>query len=221
MESGGRRRAAPQPEAGAHRAHDLAFRFGLLCRGDGDQRRVRAAGHKRDNDLKPGPLTMPSSTASNPSTANPAGVLLRRWRDMRGKTQLDLSIEAGVSQKHISFVESGRSVPSRQMLLDLAQALDIPLRERNALLIAGGYAPLYSDAKLAALSTLAKALIEKRGRLDDQDMERFLAAGFERAHLLEVIGVIAASTITNYTGSVTKPPVEPAFQAHVWSASRK
>jgi transcriptional regulator with XRE-family HTH domain len=72
-------------------------------------------------------------------------VLLRQWRDIRGKTQQDLSFDAVVSQKHISFVESGRSVPSRQMVLDLAQALDVPLRERNELLIAAGYAPLYSD----------------------------------------------------------------------------
>lgn len=67
---------------------------------------------------------------------------------MRGKTQFDLSMDAGVSQKHISFVESGRSAPSRQMLMDLAQALDMPLRERNALLVAGGYAPVYPDTPL-------------------------------------------------------------------------
>jgi transcriptional regulator with XRE-family HTH domain len=94
------------------------------------------------------------------SEANPAGVLLRQWRDVRGKTQLDLSFDAGVSQKHISFVESGRSIPSRQMLLDLAQALDIPLRERNALLVAAGYAPLYSDQALdaPAMSSITRAL---------------------------------------------------------------
>jgi transcriptional regulator with XRE-family HTH domain len=101
-----------------------------------------------------------SPTAVRPQAANPAGVLLRRWRDMRGKTQLDLSIDAGVSQKHISFVESGRSTPSRQMLLDLAQALDIPLRERNALLVAGGYAPVYSDRPLdePAMTSITAAL---------------------------------------------------------------
>jgi transcriptional regulator with XRE-family HTH domain len=102
----------------------------------------------RFDDLKPDVPNMPSSTATKQPASNTAGVLLRRWRDMRGKTQLDLSIDAGVSQKHISFVESGRSAPSRQMLLDLAQALDIPLRERNALLAAGGYAPVYSDSPL-------------------------------------------------------------------------
>jgi transcriptional regulator with XRE-family HTH domain len=92
--------------------------------------------------------------------ANPAGVLLRQWRDMRGKTQMDLSFDAGVSQKHISFVESGRSAPSRQMLLDLAQALDVPLRERNELLMAAGYAPLYSDRALDTpiMSSISKAL---------------------------------------------------------------
>src|ERR1700734_4103721 len=92
--------------------------------------------------------------------ANPAGTLLRQWRDLRGKTQMDLSFDAGVSQKHISFVESGRSVPSRQMLIDLAQALDVPLRERNMLLMAAGYAPLYSDQALDApvMNSISKAL---------------------------------------------------------------
>lgn len=91
---------------------------------------------------------------------NPAGVLLRQWRDVRGKSQLDLSFDAGVSQKHISFVESGRSTPSRQMLLDLAQALDVPLRERNDLLIAAGYAPVYADHALDApgMDSISKAL---------------------------------------------------------------
>ena len=78
-------------------------------------------------------------------SASSPGRLLRQWRDLRGKSQLDLSFDAGVSQKHISFIESGRSTPSRQMLLDLAQALDVPLRERNVLLTAAGYAPVYAD----------------------------------------------------------------------------
>ena len=89
-----------------------------------------------------------------------AGTLLRQWRDIRGKTQLDLSFDAGVSQKHISFVESGRSVPSRQMLLDLAQALDVPLRERNEMLLAAGYAPSFADSALdaPAMTSINRAL---------------------------------------------------------------
>ena len=74
------------------------------------------------------------------------GNLLRYWRDVRGVSQLDLSLEAGVSQRQISFIESGRSVPGRQTILSLAQTLDVPLRERNALLLAAGYAPVYSEA---------------------------------------------------------------------------
>jgi alkylhydroperoxidase family enzyme len=76
---------------------------------------------------------------------------------------------------------------------------------------------LPKDSKFAALSALAKAMIEKRGRLGDQDADRFLAAGFGKDHLLEVIAAVAASTITNYTGSITKPPLDPPFQAHAWT----
>ncbi|HDR9587229.1 TPA: helix-turn-helix transcriptional regulator [Burkholderia stabilis] len=74
------------------------------------------------------------------------GRLLRYWRDVRSVSQLDLSLDAGISQRQISFIESGRSVPGRDTLLTLAQTLDVPLRERNALLLAAGYAPVYSEA---------------------------------------------------------------------------
>ena len=76
-------------------------------------------------------------------TTSELGVLLRHWRDVRGKSQLDLSLDTGVSQKQISFVESGRSDPSRSTLTAIAQALDIPLRDRNTLLLAAGYAPIF------------------------------------------------------------------------------
>jgi transcriptional regulator with XRE-family HTH domain len=76
------------------------------------------------------------------------GDLLRYWRQQRGKSQLDLSLDAGISQRHISFVESGRSVPSRELLLTLSQTLNIPLRERNVLLLASGYAPVYRESAL-------------------------------------------------------------------------
>lgn len=75
---------------------------------------------------------------------------------------------------------------------------------------------LPKDDKLAALSGLAKTMIEKRGRLSDDDVNRFLAAGFGKEHLLEVIAAVAASTITNYTGNITKPPLEAPFQKHAW-----
>jgi alkylhydroperoxidase family enzyme len=73
------------------------------------------------------------------------------------------------------------------------------------------------EDKFAALSALARTMIEKRGRLDNQDVDRFIAAGFGKDHALEVIAIVAASTITNYTGSITKTPLDAPFQAHAWT----
>ena len=75
------------------------------------------------------------------------GDLLRDWRAVRGRSQLDLALAAGISQRHLSFIESGRSTPTRETLTDIAEALEVPLRERNALLFAAGYAPLYAEAE--------------------------------------------------------------------------
>ena len=71
------------------------------------------------------------------------GELLRYWRQERGKSQLDLSLDTGISQRHLSFVESGRSAPSRDFISTVSDALNIPLRERNTLLLASGFAPQY------------------------------------------------------------------------------
>ena len=79
----------------------------------------------------------------------PAGDLLRQWRQRRRLSQLDLAIAADVSSRHLSFVETGRSRPTSQMILRLAEYLDVPLRDRNALLLAGGYAPAYPERGLA------------------------------------------------------------------------
>jgi transcriptional regulator with XRE-family HTH domain len=79
---------------------------------------------------------------------NQVGLLLREWRERRRLSQLDLSLRAEVSTRHLSFVETGRSQPSRTMLLHLADHLDVPLRERNQLLLAGGFAPVYGERGL-------------------------------------------------------------------------
>jgi transcriptional regulator with XRE-family HTH domain len=78
----------------------------------------------------------------------PFGDYLRHWRQHRRLSQLDLAHEAEISTRHLSFVETGRSVPSREMVLRLAERLDVPLRERNALLVAAGYAPMYRERRL-------------------------------------------------------------------------
>src|SRR3982751_136399 len=76
------------------------------------------------------------------------GPLLRDWRTRRRMSQQDLALEAGVSARHVSFVETGRSRPSAEMVVQLAEHLDVPLRDRNALLLAAGYAPAYAQRDL-------------------------------------------------------------------------
>jgi transcriptional regulator with XRE-family HTH domain len=80
--------------------------------------------------------------------SEPVGHLLRDWRKRRNLSQLDLACEAEISSRHLSFLETGRSAPSREMVLRLARQLDVPLRERNALLIAAGYAPVFKERTL-------------------------------------------------------------------------
>jgi transcriptional regulator with XRE-family HTH domain len=72
--------------------------------------------------------------------------MLREWRGLRGMSQLDLAMSADVSTRHVSFIESERSRPSAEMVLRLAEALDLPLRERNAMLVAAGFAPQFGDS---------------------------------------------------------------------------
>jgi len=78
----------------------------------------------------------------------PVGEQLREWRQRRRMSQLDLACEADISTRHLSFVETGRSAPSREMLLRLVERLEVPLRERNALLLAGGFAPMFKERRL-------------------------------------------------------------------------
>ncbi|WP_270938733.1 helix-turn-helix domain-containing protein [Falsiroseomonas oryzae] len=88
------------------------------------------------------------STALPASPAPKVGALLRDWRRRRRRSQLDLALDAEVSQRHLSFIESGRAAPSREMVLRLAEQLEVPLRERNALLLAAGYAPAFAERLL-------------------------------------------------------------------------
>jgi transcriptional regulator with XRE-family HTH domain len=94
---------------------------------------------------------MTTSASSAASTAQSSfGGILREWRRARGASQLELSLTCGLSQKHLSFLESGRSRPSRGMVLNLASALDVPLRQQNAMLLSAGFAPMYKERSLQA-----------------------------------------------------------------------
>lgn len=99
--------------------------------------------------------------AMTPSTSTaPVGALLREWRQRRRLTQMDLALDAAISPRHLSFVETGRAQPSREMLLHLAEELDVPLRERNRLLTAAGFAPMFRERPLddAALAAAREAI---------------------------------------------------------------
>jgi transcriptional regulator with XRE-family HTH domain len=87
---------------------------------------------------------------ANATATARVGPLLRDWRRRRRLSQLDLALDAGVSARHVSFVETGRSRPSPEMIIHLAEQLDVPLRDRNQLLLAGGYAPVYGERPLDA-----------------------------------------------------------------------
>lgn len=91
----------------------------------------------------------------------PVGSLLREWRQRRRLSQLDLACDAGISTRHLSFLETGRALPSREMLLHLSEQLDVPVRERNVLLVAAGYAPSFPERPLQDPAlTAARAAID-------------------------------------------------------------
>jgi transcriptional regulator with XRE-family HTH domain len=91
-----------------------------------------------------------STTLRTPDDASSVGRLLQHWRKTRRKSQLSLALSAGVSARHVGFVEIGRANPSREMVMLLAGVLDVPLRDRNTLLLAAGYAPVYRETGLEA-----------------------------------------------------------------------
>jgi transcriptional regulator with XRE-family HTH domain len=106
-------------------------------------------------------IAMSEAAGPQPGAHTGFGTLMRQWRRRRGLSQLDLAESGGVSQRHVSFLESGRARPSRQMVLHLAELLDMPLRERNRLLHAAGFAAAYRESRLDA-----PQLAEARHALD-------------------------------------------------------
>jgi transcriptional regulator with XRE-family HTH domain len=93
------------------------------------------------------PAAVAQTIGSQPDMFGP---MLRAWRRRRGASQLALALQSGVSQRHVSFLESGRDKPSREMVVQLTTALDVPLRQRNTMLLAAGFAPVYRETSLGA-----------------------------------------------------------------------
>lgn len=124
--------------------------------------------------------------------ARPAGQLLREWRERRRLSQLELSSQTEVSTRHLSFVETGRARPSAELILRLTEHLDVPLRDRNRVLLAAGYAPAYPETALSAprLSTVREAV-----RRVLSGHEPYPAAAVDRHwHLLDANAGIALFT---------------------------
>lgn len=127
--------------------------------------------------------------------ARPVGNLLREWRQRRRLSQLDLACEAGISTRHLSFVETGRALPSREMLLHLAEQLEVPVRERNVLLVAAGYAPVFPerslrDPALAAARAAIDLVLERQKPYPAFALDRHWCIAASNAALPELyIGV--------------------------------
>jgi alkylhydroperoxidase family enzyme len=138
----------------------------------------------------------------------------------RGFIGLFQNVHAGsFSEAEIQVLLLTNAVTNRSawpVAFHTALALKEGVDDADVAAIRAGALP--SDARHAALSGLARTLIERRGQVDEADVDRFCDAGFEPAQALELVGVVAASTITNYAAGMTRPPLEDAFQAHAWAA---
>lgn len=132
------------------------------------------------------------------------GDLLRQWRQRRRMSQLDLAVEAEISTRHLSFVETGRAQPSREMLLHLAERLEIPLRERNVLLTAAGYAPVFAERALddPALDTARQAI-----DLVLAGHEPFPALAIDRHWTLVAANKAVNLLLASVTPALLKPPI--------------
>jgi transcriptional regulator with XRE-family HTH domain len=137
------------------------------------------------------------------TSVRPVGVQLRDWRQRRRLSQLTLALKANVSQRHLSFVESGRTSPSRDMVLHLAEELDVPLRERNQLLLAAGFAPSYSQRSLddPNLSAARRAMdLVLKGH------EPYPAVAIDRYWTLVATNASVTPFLTDVDASLLAPP---------------
>jgi transcriptional regulator with XRE-family HTH domain len=184
-----------------------ALRVGLVPAGDVGVDGVRDVGHGAALCATIGRRAITSEvmaglTAARYGRAMTVGPLLREWRERRRMSQLELALEAGVSTRHVSFVETGRSRPSVEMVLHLAEQLDVPLRDRDAMLLAAGYAPAFGERDLEApeMSPVREAI-----ELVLEGHEPYPAAVVDRGWNL----VAGNSAIALLTASVAPDLLEP------------
>jgi len=145
-----------------------------------------------------------SVSAPAPGAREPFGAHLRHWRQRRRLSQLDLAQEAEVSTRHLSCVETGRAAPSREMVLRLAERLEVPLRERNALLVAAGYAPMYRQR---ALDDPAMAAARRAVDLVLRGHEPFPALAIDRHWNLVAANRIVPLLLAGASPALLEPPI--------------
>jgi transcriptional regulator with XRE-family HTH domain len=151
--------------------------------------------------------TLSESQAARPPTSHESrtvGELLRDWRQRRRMSQLLLATEADISTRHLSFVESGRALPSREMVMHLAERLEVPLRARNALLVAAGYAPLFrerplSDPQLAAAREAVELVLKGH--------EPYPALAIDRHWTIVAANQALAPLVGAASAALLEPPV--------------
>lgn len=145
-----------------------------------------------------------AAAAGLPGARDPFGAHLRHWRTHRRLSQLDLAQEAEVSTRHLSYVETGRAAPSREMVLRLAERLDVPLRERNALLVAAGFAPMYRQRSLDD-----PAMASARGAIDLvlKGHEPFPALAVDRHWNLVAHNALVPLLMEGCSAELLKPPI--------------
>jgi transcriptional regulator with XRE-family HTH domain len=150
-------------------------------------------------------LALAQTVPSNASTASrTVGDLLREWRQRRRMSQLLLATEADISTRHLSFVESGRALPSREMVMHLAERLEVPLRARNTLLVAAGYAPLFrerplTDPQLAAAREAVELVLKGH--------EPYPALAIDRHWTIVAANNALAPLLAGASAELLKPPV--------------
>jgi transcriptional regulator with XRE-family HTH domain len=132
------------------------------------------------------------------------GSLLRQWRQRRALSQLALAADAEISQRHLSFIESGRSTPSRDMVVRLAEQLDVPLRERNRLLLAAGFAPAYRER---APDDPEFAAAQRAVRLILKGHEPFPALAVDRHWFMREANGAVGPLLAGVDAALLEPPV--------------
>ncbi len=151
-----------------------------------------------------GAMPSPSHALRLPGARDPFGLHLRHWRQHRRMSQLDLANEAEISTRHLSYVETGRAAPSREMVLRLAERLEVPLRERNALLVAAGFAPMYRQR---GLDDPALAAARRAVDLVLKGHEPYPALAVDRHWQLVAANAIVPLLMAGAAPELLQPPV--------------